>query len=290
MRYFKLKTLYIDCLIPVALLISYFLGFLGQLLMAYFAVLIHEAAHAFVALTFGCKIRKAYLLYLGTRIELDITTESSIKKCIIYACGPLINFLMAFISYLISLKYDYDLINIFIISNLCLGAFNLLPLSPLDGGEILSVFTSSKYGLFYSQKISRITFLILIVLLLTISLPVALFTGNYSILLIVTFLLFRDQKYGEAAFMNAKSLYYRRARLIKKGYYGVREIVVLDRLTLGDAFKLMDFDQYHLLIILDENMKIIHRFTESELLAALNDYGYSCTFKELINVTDSSKN
>lgn len=284
MRYIKYRIIYIDLLIPVILLISYLSGFIGQLFMAYLAVLFHEAAHTFAALAYGCKIKKVHLLCLGTRVELDIAVEEKAKNFLIYSAGPAVNFLMAMAIYFLTEKYDYQIMRIYIISNLCMGALNLLPVAPLDGGNILSLFTSSRYGLFYSQKISRVAFLIFITILLAIAVPVALFLDNFSILIIVIFLLLRDRgEYEEAAFMNARNLYYRRSRLLKKGYYGVREIVVLERLTLGEAFKLMDFDQYHLLIILDENMKIIHRMTESELLEALNVYGYSCTFKNLIN-------
>ena len=251
--------------------------------MAYLAVFIHEAAHAFVAVAFGDKVKKVYLLSFGTRIELEINLDNSnLSKCLIYAAGPLINFSVAIITMFLMNNFDRELMKAVIITNLFLGIFNLLPLSPLDGGEILSVFTSSRYGLFYSQKITYIAFILVICLLLIMSIPVFIFWGNLSILILTIFLLFKDRKYEKAAYINAKNLYYRRARLLKKGYYGVREIVVLERLKLGDAFKLMDFDQYHLLIVLNENMQIVHRLTESELLSAINDYGYGCTFKELI--------
>jgi len=288
MRYVSYKRIFIDIFIPIILLISYLSGFLGQLFMAYLAVFIHEAAHSLVGLFFGGKIERVYLLCLGTRIELNITLESKSKNCMIYSAGPAVNFIMACISYIILEKYDNELIKTYFLSNLCMGVLNLLPVTPLDGGRILSLLTSSKYGLFYSQKISKAAYLIFITLLLLISIPAALFLGNFSILIIVIFLISTDRKYEEAAFMNARNIYYRRSRLLKKGYYSVREIVVLERLTLGEAFKLLDFDQYHLLIILDDNMKIIHRMTESELLTALNDKGYSYTFRELINSFQST--
>jgi len=288
MRYIKFGKINLDIFIPIVLIISYLGGFVGQLIMAYLAVFIHEAAHAFVALIFRCKVKRLYFLSFGTKIELEINIESRFSKCLIYAAGPLINFLVAIVTMFFMCNFNQEIMKAIVITNLCLGFFNLLPLSPLDGGEILSIFTYSRYGLFYSQKISHITFILVIILLSIISIPFALFYNNLSILILAIFLLFKDRKYEKAAFTNARNLYYRRARLIKKGYYGVREIVVLERLTLGDAFKLMDFDQYHLLIVLNDNMKIVHRLTESELLSALNDFGYGCTFKELITKSMNS--
>jgi Flagellar motor component len=280
MRYVKAGKFKIDILLPVIIIISYFSGYMGQLFMAYAAVLIHEAAHAFVALLYGCFIKNIYFLAFGTRIEPDISVESKIKKCIIFAAGPAVNIIAALLIYFISI--DSELKQIAIVSNLCLAAFNILPLQPLDGGEILSIYTTSRYGFFYSEKISQSVFLIIIIFLFIISVPVALFRGNLSMLILSVFLFSNRRKGGDAAFMNAKNLYYRRARLLKKGYFGVREVVILDRMTLGEAFKIMDFDQYHILIILDGNLKIIHRLTESELLTAINDFGYGYTFREFI--------
>jgi Zn-dependent proteases len=280
MRYIKTGKLKIDILLPVIIVISYYSGFMGQLFMAYLAVIIHEAAHAFVAVFFGCTINNVYILAFGTRIEPDISIESKIKKCLIFAAGPVINIIAAFLLYFI--PCEFELKEIAIASNICLAVFNLLPLLPLDGGEILSVYTTSRYGFFYSEKISQTAFIIIMTILLIISVPVALFGSNISMLILAVFLFSNRRKSGEAAFMNAKNLYFRRARLLKKGYYGVREIVILDRMTLGEAFKIMDFDQYHILIVLDGNMRIIHRLTESELLTAINDFGYGYTLRELL--------
>lgn len=280
MRYIRLRKVYIDIFIPLILLTSYLLGFTGQLFMAYLAVMLHEAAHAVSAIFLGCQVKHIYFLSFGTRVDLNIDLDSKLQKCLIYIAGPFTNLCLALIFYNLSL--DFELRNTIVITNLCLAIFNLLPLSPLDGGEILSVYTASRYGFFYSRKISRITYLTIISILILFSVPVALFYHNLSILILTVFLLSGEKKSEEAAFMNAKNLYYRRARLLKKGYYGVREIVVLERMTLGDAFKIMDFDQYHILIILDEDMKILHRYTESELLSAINEKGYNYTFRELL--------
>jgi len=280
MRYLKAGKIKFDIFLPVILIISYFSGFIGQLFMAYLTVVIHEAAHAFVALSFGCPISNIYFLSFGTRIEPDLNIDSKIKKCLIFVAGPVINIFMALLLYFAAI--DFNLKDIAVSSNVYLALFNLLPLLPLDGGEILSIYTTSKYGFFYSEKISCIVFFIITSTLLIISVSVSLFTGNLSMLILSVFLLGNGKKNGGAAFMNAKNLYYRRARLLRKGYYGVREVVILNRMTLGEAFKIMDFDQYHILIILDENMRIVHRYTESELLSAINDYGYGFTFRELL--------
>lgn len=280
MRYVKAGIAKIDILLPAIFIISYLSGFLGQLSMAYTAVLIHEAAHAFVALFWGCSIKEIYILAFGTRIEPEISIDSNIKKFAIFFAGPAINFIAALLIYFI--PYDFLLKETAIASNLCLAIFNLLPLLPLDGGEILSLYTTSKYGFFYSEKISQTAFLAIITILFIFSIPIALLRGNISMLILSVFLFSNRRKSGEAAFMNAKNLYYRRARLLKKGYYGVREIVILDRMTLGEAFKILDFDQYHILIVLDDNLKIIHRLTESELLNAINDFGYGFTLRELL--------
>lgn len=98
------------------------------------------------------------------------------KKGIILVslAGPMMNFLIAFLSFLILAVLNFKLyfsneivdnilFNIYII-NIGLGIFNLIPLPPLDGSKILAGFLPSRleYNFYRYEKYSYLLLLLLI--------------------------------------------------------------------------------------------------------------------------------
>ncbi len=118
------------------------------------SVLLHELAHSFVAIGEGLKVRDITLFFLGGMSNLEKECPTSKGSLKIAISGPLVSLLLAFL--MIVLSNNLSVSN-FIISNLLkqigslnllIGAFNLLPIIPLDGGVILKsliwYFTGSK--------------------------------------------------------------------------------------------------------------------------------------------------
>ncbi|WP_235827784.1 CBS domain-containing protein [Acetivibrio saccincola] len=81
--------------------------------------------------------------------------------------------------------------------------------------------------------------------------------------------------------MNVKNLVYRGSRFKKKGIYPVRELAVMETKSLGDVIKSMDFDRFHIIYVLDENMKLIDVVTEKEVLDYAIKYNTQISFKDL---------
>lgn len=78
-------------------------------------------------------------------------------------------------------KYVFDLLQMFVLVNLFLAIFNILPLHPLDGGKVLARFlpASVNYKLEQNEQISGIILMVLI------------FTGMLKILSYPVFALFQ---------------------------------------------------------------------------------------------------
>lgn len=130
-------------------------------LLLFGTVLIHEFAHSIVALRNGIKVPKITLTPIGGAANIDVPEDPKLEFKVSIA-GPLTNFVLLFLSltillifwpnFLLTINFfDYfyldkifeDILfvpNIFIIIvaiNLILGAFNLIPAFPMDGGRVL---------------------------------------------------------------------------------------------------------------------------------------------------------
>lgn len=52
---------------------------------------------------------------------------------------------------------------------------------------------------------------------------------------------------------------------------------------LGDTLTSMDFDRFHIIYVLDDNLRLLRVFTESEIMDALSGDTGNITFEQLIS-------
>jgi Zn-dependent protease len=116
-------------------------------------VLLHEMAHSLVARRFGLRVLDITLWPLGGMARMSDIPESSRIEGWIAIAGPALNFALAgialpfFVWAWVSGAAGPHLkpwIYSFFGSNLAMGAFNLLPAFPMDGGRILRAFLGRK--------------------------------------------------------------------------------------------------------------------------------------------------
>lgn len=129
------------------------------------ALTFHELAHLFVALKRGYTLKKFKLSLFGVSIELDENIEDKDTFAINIA-GPVFNLFLCLICIAVYwlIPNSYQVLNVFCISNLTLGFFNLLPIYPLDGGKIFSSIIGSKR---YKHVEKIICFVLVIILIIS---------------------------------------------------------------------------------------------------------------------------
>lgn len=112
--------------------------------MLFFSVLIHEIAHGMVAIKSGIKVKRIALVLFGGIAEMESEPDEPKKEFQIAIAGPLSNFILAGIFYLIAYIVNlnglseiiYIPIKYIANINLILAIFNMMPALPLDGGRV----------------------------------------------------------------------------------------------------------------------------------------------------------
>ena len=124
------------------------------------SVVAHELGHAILAVRYGLKVRSVVLLPIGgvTLMENPSQADSNHERELrIAAVGPVINLLLGLVSGVVIaflfpqvrlFERPYiignNLVRSFVWANLFLGAFNLLPAYPLDGGRVLRAWFAER--------------------------------------------------------------------------------------------------------------------------------------------------
>jgi Zn-dependent protease len=107
----------------------------------YGSVLLHEIAHALAALAFQMKVRSINLHFMGGATDIEGEATTPWREFVIAVVGPLTSLAVGGIGWLVFQQVDSGLIGFTIgglaWANLVVGALNLVPGLPLDGGRVL---------------------------------------------------------------------------------------------------------------------------------------------------------
>lgn len=267
-------------------LILMFTGYIPEFLVLYGSILLHECGHILAAKLLGRKISSIKILPVGLNATIDDRPGCRWERLLIYISGPLANVLLFTALMLINSYYLYqtDNMRFFILVNICLAIFNLIPVLPLDGGRILGEVLASQIGLFSAGLYIRKISLFIAILLFALGI-IQLFSSNHNFsLFLIGFYVFFSLKSEErsVAIMNVKHIIYRRSRLLKRGIYPARDLVVIKSVRLGEIIKNLDFDRFHFIYVLDEELKLIRVFSEQEIIDGMLKYNTELTFEEFI--------
>jgi Zn-dependent protease/CBS domain-containing protein len=129
--------------------------------LVFATVVLHELSHSYVAKRYGIKIERIVLLPIGGVSEMEELPKNPAQELRIALAGPLTNLAIALIGYIILILVGSSLSSVlleslyyFIVVNLLLGLFNLLPAFPMDGGRILRAFLAERMNFIQATKLA----------------------------------------------------------------------------------------------------------------------------------------
>ncbi len=146
-------------LLLVTLWLSLPTGFLFVLIVLLFlCVLIHELSHSFVSMRNGIRVSRIVLLPLGGVSIIDISEIDPRIEFNIAVAGPLMSLLLgAIFGFFVAFSPPGSLTEVlqFLFEiNILLGAFNLLPAFPTDGGRVFRSWLERKYDEYKATMIT----------------------------------------------------------------------------------------------------------------------------------------
>lgn len=149
------------------------------------AAAIHEAGHWAAIRVVKGRIRLLRLSAVGAELQLEGTMTYA-QELICALAGPVVNLTTAFLAAKVGLEVFSGL-------NLALGAFNLLPISVLDGGRALNCVSVMLLGPDIGSAVRRGGDVLLAFALLLGGTALIFFGGNVTLLLVAVWLLSRNK-------------------------------------------------------------------------------------------------
>jgi len=177
----SLSAYLIPTLIPgLSFAVNLYIAITGAAVL-FSSVILHELAHSIVAIRYGIKVRQIVLFIFGGVSDIEEEPKEFQKEFKIAIVGPLTSFVLAGIFSLFgfiienifgnSISTAWQAIDVVLyygaMANIMLGAFNLIPAFPLDGGRILRATLVKRKGDFEAatRSVIRISILISYVLI-----------------------------------------------------------------------------------------------------------------------------
>ncbi len=111
-----------------------------------FALFIHEYGHILAMKQSGLKVKGIYLLPFIGGVAVSERSASRWQDFKIAIAGPALGTLGAAIAYIGWLQTGNETLALFAAISLLLNLFNLLPMVPLDGGQVLKAAAFSRSG------------------------------------------------------------------------------------------------------------------------------------------------
>jgi Zn-dependent protease len=155
----ELHITFILLMAAVAVL-SYPTFYLFELILFLFVfVVLHEMAHTFVARHYNIRVRKIVLYPIGGVSEIEEIPENPSVEWRLAISGPATSLLIGAVLYAVSLFFTIavkptaigasfttagSLILDLAVLNLLLGAFNLIPAFPMDGGRVFRAILAER--------------------------------------------------------------------------------------------------------------------------------------------------
>lgn len=183
-------------------------------------VLLHELGHAFMAMSYGVRVRDVTLSVIGGVARLDHFPSRPWTEVMIALAGPAVNVAImvalapvialfaviqgvtwpqGFVALLLEPSFGGLLTSLFI-ANAMLAGFNLLPVFPMDGGRIFRAGLSQFVGREIGTKVAVIVGQVLAVAMAIGSL---VWLHNFTVPLVALFIIVVAHAEGRAVQMEA---------------------------------------------------------------------------------------
>ena len=244
----------------------FLMGYLTEFTILFFLILLHEISHVLAAKLCGSEISSLTIMPLGLSATIkDFDFLPTIQKVFILLSGPLLNLILAGAAF----TFFGESVPFFIGANLSIFIFNMLPILPLDGGNLFMTLLNNKLGILPTADIlaSMGRFFAAIVVILGF-IQVVLYPYNISLICLGVYL-FRASKDRSISYQNAFIKILTLPCSKKKiGFLPVKQIALSNEGSAFDTFnalRLFGFNCYTIIHIVGDK-GVLNVITEEEIV------------------------
>lgn len=191
------------------LLLCYFCGYIKNISIIFFICIIHELGHILFIKLFKYKVISIEILPFGGFTTIDKKINSSINKDLIIAFGGVFfQIILGILIYIFKNYFNIITYNLIIKYNIVLIIFNLIPIIPLDGNNIVHLFLEKIFSYHLSYYLNFIISIISLIVFGIINYVYKL--DNYFIITFLIYKLFnylKNYKYIKKRFLLERYLY-----------------------------------------------------------------------------------
>ena len=273
----------VSLFLPILLIAAYFGEFLHLYLTAFVFAVLHELAHVGAAFVMRVSVERVELQPFGITARLrDSYIKEPNSEIFIALAGPAFNLAAASVFHILMELHDLDFTYIFWL-NLAMAVLNLLPCLPLDGGRVVKALITRNYGVVKAfNSVLRLTKVITTVILVTAVFLLLYSEFNFSLILVAAFLLANiSVERRNLNIIAMREMLQNKEKLKKDDINRVRTIAVFEDVSARILLKYFSYNFYYVIDVLDKNMKIVNRVTETQLIDALVNKGVRVKIRDI---------
>lgn len=265
-------NIYFSPLYIISSFIVIYLGGLNAFCYYFIALMFHELSHVFVANKLGYMLNSMTFLPYGANLKGQTNYKNNFHEILVSLAGPLFNICLALIIvsfwWIKPVLYAYT--KDFVEANFCIGLFNLLPLFPLDGGQIfLKIFntTKAKKIAYKSMQILGVCCSLFFIILFIIS---AFNNINFSLIFIALFLFISSVTPYNVDYKNSIENFETNIKDLSE----CKTFVVNENVNFLKLTKNINCNYFCYFIFLNSKFKVIKTLSQVEILDSISKGKY----------------
>lgn len=280
------RFFYVHWLVLPLFVLAQASGSLHTMLTAYAVVFVHEIFHLFATLLVKERVGSIIIMPFGMTLRLSARIIRHTEKEIFIAlAGPFSNVLMLALSFWLAPFFPAEPLSlqVFRFLNLSVFCLNLLPCLPLDGGRIVKAILIRRIGYLSAVSVMKRLGRVLTAALLLLGIFLLVLTRlNGSLLMAASFLaLHMVEEKRRNEFILMQELVYAKEKLRKRGAMRSRSVSAMDALPARDIFKMLSYDSYFIIHIVDHEQNHLRAVTEAQVVDALTEKGWHISLAEV---------
>ncbi len=275
----------------VALLVAgTFAGYQMEVLVLLGSLAAHELAHLIVAWVLGVHVEELLLTPLGGMALLDSSLEADPQaEASVAMAGPFQSFFLAGFALFLSGSelWDQRLLRFCFELNTNLAFFNLVPALPLDGGRALRGLLAQRWGyrtvtrwMVWSGRLCGLIMSGAAVLVLWK-------TGQFFATPLIGGIfvgLTAGREMDGVTYRSYRQFLQKRERLAARRVLPTGQMVAVEGTRLSEVLEHLAARRYHLVLVVDRNLRPLGTLHEAELMDAFQELGPQVTVEQILDM------